>query len=513
MTNDIQTAPRLRWNWLILIAITLFAVVLRILLIERGATLDEMTSFMLFGRINLLRALTNYASPNNHLLHTLLMQGSYRLIGIDLWMLRLPAFIAGILTISVAYWAGSSLYRSNVGLVAAALIAISLPMIDYATQARGYSLYVLFFCVQIALAAALLKHPRTWHWVAFALVCALGFYTIPLYVFPCGIVCLWLFLSILIEQRGRDRINSVIRFMVAVAAGGLLTLALYAPIWTQADGINQLFNNADIRTLRVDTVAPTTTTTPTTTVSRALTPAYIQTLRGMVNYPASGFSTPVIISFGVLALIGILGQWRIGRHKFPLWLAAILWLVPAAIVLPIFIPERTWIFLIPVYASMIAAGYTLIMEFILRRSRVAPIIYGGFAVVVIAVLATTIMSSRAVAQLRSGVSPDAEAVALALGEMYTENDTAFIPFPHSAPVRYYLLYHDYFEDNVIASDRNAARDTLKTFEGRIFAYIPNIWRRDLFFLEFFRLDIGGLNIRIIPIQTFENGVLSELMIE
>jgi len=35
----------------------------------------------------------------------------------------------------------------------------------------------------------------------------------------------------------------------------------------------------------------------------------------------------------------------------------------------------------------------------------------------------------------------------------------------------------------------------------------------LFFLEFFRLDIGGLNIRIIPIQTFENGVLSELMIE
>jgi uncharacterized membrane protein len=493
----------LTWHVGLVIVITLAALAIRLALIERGATLDEMTSFMLFGRINIVRALTNYASPNNHLLHTLLMQGSYRLLGLELWMLRLPALITGVLAIPAAYWAGRALYRPSVGLIAAGLCAVSLPLIDYATQARGYSLYVLLFCVQMALAAQVIRQPRAWRWGAFALVCALGFYTIPLYVFPCGIVCAWLLLLIVIEKRGRVRVRMLTRFVAAVGAGAVLTLLLYAPIWTQANGINQLFNNADIRTLRADIVPGGGGTA---------IPAFVPILRGMVNYPATGFTLPMLIGMALLLVIGMIGHRRIGQHVLPMWAAALVWLIPSALVTPLFIPERTWIFLIPLYALIIAAGFVISAD-ILRRVRGAAWVMGGAAALALLGLGYSVMTSRTVADLRVGVSPDAEAVALAMGELYTDADRALIPFPHSAPVRYYLLYHDYFEDNVAASDRNIERDFFKTHDGRIFAYLPNIWRRDLFLIEFFRLDIGGLNVRIETLATFESGILAELVVE
>src|SRR5207245_4620972 len=48
-------------------------------------------------------ALTIYGSPNNHILHSLLMHFAYRMFGSAEWALRLPALLAGIAIVPLTY--------------------------------------------------------------------------------------------------------------------------------------------------------------------------------------------------------------------------------------------------------------------------------------------------------------------------------------------------------------------------------------------------------------------------
>ena len=57
---------------------------------------DEATTYNNFVSKPLYVALANYATPNNHLLHTFLAKVSVGLAGNEPWAIRLPALLAGI---------------------------------------------------------------------------------------------------------------------------------------------------------------------------------------------------------------------------------------------------------------------------------------------------------------------------------------------------------------------------------------------------------------------------------
>ena len=69
------------------------------------------------------------------------------LLGFDEFALRLPAAVFGVLLVPVGFWFGRALFNTRVGLVTAALLALSAWEVEYARYARFYS---LFQCLYLA---------------------------------------------------------------------------------------------------------------------------------------------------------------------------------------------------------------------------------------------------------------------------------------------------------------------------------------------------------------------------
>src|SRR5688572_1245071 len=78
-----------------------------------------------------------------------LMAASASLLGFSEFALRLPAALFGIALIVVAYLFGAALFGRVIGLVTAALLAISFWDIDLARYARFYSAFSVFYVLTL----------------------------------------------------------------------------------------------------------------------------------------------------------------------------------------------------------------------------------------------------------------------------------------------------------------------------------------------------------------------------
>ena len=119
-------------------------------------------------------AISDYSLPNNHVFHTVLVYLAYHLLGNQPWIIRLPAFVAGVAIIPLAYGAGSIYYSRKVGLLSAGLAAASPLLISYSANARGYTLICAFTLCAVILAAYIKDHPNSFTWALFVLACAWG---------------------------------------------------------------------------------------------------------------------------------------------------------------------------------------------------------------------------------------------------------------------------------------------------------------------------------------------------
>lgn len=128
------------WSSAILGFITLIALVLRVLLINQPIRYDEAYTFIFYASRLLNNILANYSAPNNHILHTLLVAVAYHLLGASPWIVRLPALVAGTLSVPAAYIAARRFFSSNQSLAAAALIAVTPGLIAYSANGRGYTM-------------------------------------------------------------------------------------------------------------------------------------------------------------------------------------------------------------------------------------------------------------------------------------------------------------------------------------------------------------------------------------
>jgi uncharacterized membrane protein len=166
--------------------------------------LDEAAQYVILASQPLSTITTNYLHNTNHPLHTLLVHFVTRALGSDApWCIRLPALVAGVMVIPATYAVFGRLFDRRTGLLAAALTAFVSPLVEYSTNARGYTLEVLLVLVVIYAAARVLRTGRRAWWGALVSATLLGFYTMPTMTMFFASTAVWMLQSTRPSDRRR----------------------------------------------------------------------------------------------------------------------------------------------------------------------------------------------------------------------------------------------------------------------------------------------------------------------
>ena len=459
-----QSEPREhRFALTIVLAI---GVALRVLYLAQPIRYDEAVTYMYFVRLPWAEALSNYAYPNNHLFHTLLAKSSVTVLGNSPWALRLPAFLAGIVVVPAAYAAVRALYGARAALVAAGLVASSGVLVLYSTNARGYSLVVLAFLLLVLLAIRLREKSENADWLVFAVVAALGLWTVPVMLYPLGCVAGWYALSSLLENRYGD----LKRLGVALAVAGFLTILLYWPVFSQS-GVAAVTRNKF--------VAPS----PWFDFFSELPGTLAQALRSW------GLGLPPMLALLLLAaaLFALANHRRLSTLRIGIPLTAFVWSAWLLVVNHRAPFPRTWLWLVPIAAGLAAAGLLAALERFGERGR--RIAHQGaplLAVVLTVACGFSVVTSFAVLLTRdTGTYRDAEEAAVMLRSFVRPRDRIIAAIPTNGPLEYYLdragidrgqLYFDARQaDRAIGIVDYAEGQTLEALMAQSFVRDTTVW--------------------------------------
>src|SRR5262249_2753573 len=132
---------------------------------------------------------------------------------------------------------------SGVALASAGLVACSSILVEYSTNARGYTLVALVFVLMLGTGEVLLRRRSVLGWSALTLLAGIGFWTIPVMLFPYGAGLIWLAVSSRTPQTQSAYQGTFFRWLFAsVLLTGTLTALLYAPVILVSGG-GALFGN------------------------------------------------------------------------------------------------------------------------------------------------------------------------------------------------------------------------------------------------------------------------------
>ena len=130
------TPPR---TWLWLAGICLVALILRLVHLGSGLWFDEVLTFLSWVRAPIGVTLTSLPDQNNHILFSILAQGSVAILGESAWAVRLPSALFGVGSVWSLFVLGRRVIGTREALLAAALLAVSYHHIWFSQNARGYS--------------------------------------------------------------------------------------------------------------------------------------------------------------------------------------------------------------------------------------------------------------------------------------------------------------------------------------------------------------------------------------
>ncbi|MCF8256189.1 MAG: glycosyltransferase family 39 protein [Flavobacteriales bacterium] len=173
-------------------------------------------------------ALTDYSSPHNHVLHSLLARISMALPLPDVLALRVTALLASLASALIVFRMVLREQSARFAFFAAAVWMGSLGALYSGSVARGHAL-VAFFALTAYYAYLRIDNgaPGTAKWSAvFVLACALGFLTVPTFVLPFIAITLTVITQYLLTRKRELALRHGINLGLAVA----LAVVFYLPV-------------------------------------------------------------------------------------------------------------------------------------------------------------------------------------------------------------------------------------------------------------------------------------------
>ncbi|MBI4494294.1 MAG: glycosyltransferase family 39 protein [Chloroflexi bacterium] len=435
------------------ILIVLIGTVARVSFLSQPARYDEAHTFNEFASRPLYYALSFYPEPNNQLFHTLLVHISSMLLGNQLWAIRLPALVAGILLVPTTYVLGHLLYGRSAGLLAAAAVAGSSFLVEYSTNARGYTLLTLLFLATLSLVAYARQTGNRAALLVSAILAALGFYTIPTMLYAFAPILAWAVVSILtaptreIGRRGQE----LGLFVVPLAITGILVFLLYLPV-ILVSGPENLLSNRFVTPLGWDQVL-------------ASLPGSLASTWSFWNRDVPGV---ISVAFAAGVVVATVFVQDTGRGRVPLPLLAVgccVSLVLAQRVVPF---ERVWIFLLPLYFLVACSGIVCVAKVVGARleQRGKAIQAAAVASVALAVLmsAHVLVNRSVLYSSETGNFQDAEAITVTVRDIVQAGDRVQTIVPASLPqIQYYFKRHG-LDPSLLVRDAEPG--------GRLFVIAP-----------------------------------------
>lgn len=337
----------LRWqalpilDRLAMLGLTLLSILHRLANLNASVSHDEAYTYNAFASGSLWTTLSDYHLPNNHILLSILINITTKLLGNHPWTLRIPSLLAGVVMIPVVYLVARRLYSRETAILAAGMVAVFPKLVEYSSAARGYILLELIALILLGLADYARTKKNRFAWLLLAVFSALGFFTIPIMLFPFGAIFLWLFLSALVTDVGdayASRFDFLKDWFWSGMGAAALTLVLYAPILLK--DANLLLNNRFVRPLVWEGY-------PFIVLERLLDTWGQWT----ANVPQW------LVSVGVAGLVSslVFHGW-IARHRVPLQAAFVLWIVVVLAVKRPNAEPKVWSFLMAFMLMWAAAG-------------------------------------------------------------------------------------------------------------------------------------------------------------
>lgn len=414
--------PGDKWILLTLGILTMIGLFTRLIQYNRTAGYDEAYTFIHFASRSFRTIITDYSAPNNHIFHSLLVHLVYLVFGSHLWALRLPALIAGVVTIPSAYLAARTFYGRHTGLLAAALVSLAPMLVDYSNNARGYTMMCVFACLLLWL-AGFLRHTSTFTgWVLLSITSALGFYTLPVMVYPVSVVFLWLLLCWLVRDINKNHPrNFIISFIISGVFTIILTILLYSPVLILGTGLSSITSNEFVQSQNWSDFFQSV---------QARSSRVWQEWNVLVPGWITGFT---VVGFGTLIIL----EWRNFKHKVPIWFASFAAISVLLLVQRVAPWPRVWLFLLVFYLIWSAAGWIGLIKVIFAKISWKPLQAIWLSFLIVAVF-SGYLAYRNDPHFSTVEENLTKEIAIYISENITEEDTLVAVSPFSIQVGYYL---------------------------------------------------------------------------
>jgi hypothetical protein len=350
-------------------------------------------------------------------------------------------------------------------------------------------LLALFGILLAGLAVYLKKNLNRFGWAAFVLVSVLGFYTVPVMLYPFSIVMAWLGLSWLAHDVSKAHArSSLVYWLGSVLVVGLLTFLLYLPVIMRS-GLDALVANRWVEALEWHEFIANLPV-------RALNTWEIWQ-RGL---PGQGGVLLIAgIGIGLVLDLGSMVTWRRqdaqhqfsplqpalhlvqaertqGPHRIPTLLAALLalgLLLPLQRVAPL---AKVWVFLQPWFLFWSASGWVKLVRsgwkvFTLTLSSLGfrlessqpegrpgpPWLDAAIIGVIICLSGALAWNSLVNTSFQNTIDPEAvgvsEETALFLRGQLQTGDAVVVVFPVNYPLRYYFLRYGMFQEAIFQPEK------------------------------------------------------------
>lgn len=186
-------------------------------------THDEATTYVLFVKCSLLNTIVGYTLPNNHILFSVIEHIFVKIPFVDLlFKFRLFPILTSFLTWIITYRFVRKYANENTAITVVAIASTVYMILQYSFFARGYSLLVLLCVVCLYTACNIIyNNNRLRDWTIFSICGALGFYTMPSFLYP------FFTINVFILCFNYRHIVKQIRFNIYILVGVFI---LYLPV-------------------------------------------------------------------------------------------------------------------------------------------------------------------------------------------------------------------------------------------------------------------------------------------